>query len=72
MDIESKNTSSTIQALNVSIWKNWNATTNEDSAVIAMQFLKELCNAYQSELIKAKEEYDQKKRDLSSKNQTEC
>lgn len=51
-------------------WKTWNTTTNEHSAVIAMQFLKEICNAYQSELIKAKEEYDLNKRTLSSKNQT--
>ena len=49
-------------------WKDWNNSANDNSAVIAMQFLKKLCEAYQVELSKAKEQYENKKKALYSQN----
>ena len=49
-------------------WKVWNNSANDNSAVIAMQFLKKLCEAYQAELSKAKEQYEKKKKELYSQN----
>lgn len=45
-----------------SYWKCWNASTNDDTAVIGMRFLKELCEAYQDELSKAKDQYESRKK----------
>lgn len=47
------------QIKNWSSWKGWNATINEHSAVVGMQFLKELCEAYQTALTKTKEKYEE-------------
>ncbi len=51
-----------------SSWKSWNAATNEHSAVVGMQFLKELCAAYQDELTKAKEKYEDDKKRIYDQN----
>lgn len=51
-----------------SYWKAWNASTNDNTAVIGMRFLKELCEAYQDELSKAKDQYESRKKALYNEN----
>ena len=51
-----------------SYWKAWNASTNDHTAVIGMRFLKELCEAYQDELSKAKDQYESRKKVLYNEN----
>lgn len=58
------------QAQNWSSWKSWNAATNEHSAVVGMQFLKELCAAYQAALTKAKEKYEDDKKRIYNQNRS--
>lgn len=53
-----------------SSWKNWNATINEHSAVVGMQFLKELCEAYQTALTKEKEKYEDDKKRIYNQNRS--
>ena len=56
------------QIENWSSWKGWNATINEHSAVVGMQFLKELCEAYQTALTKTKEKYEEDKKRIYDQN----
>ena len=58
------------QIKNWSSWKSWNATINEHSAVVGMQFLKELCGAYQTALTKAKEKYEDDKKRIYNQNRS--
>ena len=58
------------QTQNWSSWKSWNASTNEHSAVVGMQFLKELCAAYQASLTKAKEKYEDDKKRIYNQNRS--
>lgn len=58
------------QVKNWSSWKSWNATINEHSAVVGMQFLKELCGAYQTALTKAKEKYEDDKKRIYNQNRS--
>lgn len=58
------------QTQNWSSWKSWNASTNEHSAVVGMQFLKELCAAYQVALTKAKEKYEDDKKRIYNQNRS--
>lgn len=58
------------QTQNWSSWKNWNAATNEHSAVVGMQFLKEFCAAYQAALTKAKEKYEDDKKRIYNQNRS--
>lgn len=53
-----------------SLWKRWNATINEHSAVVGMQFLKELCETYQAALTKAKEKYEDDKKRIYNQNRS--
>ena len=56
------------QIKNWSSWKSWNATINEHSAIVGMQFLKELCEAYQTALTKTKEKYENDKKRIYDRN----
>lgn len=56
------------QIKNWSSWKSWNATINEHSAVVGMQFLKELCEAYQTALTETKEKYEDDKKRIYDQN----
>lgn len=58
------------QIKNWSSWKSWNATINEHSAVVGMQFLKELCGAYQTALTKEKEKYEDDKKRIYNQNRS--
>ena len=58
------------QIKNWSSWKSWNATINEHSAVVGMQFLKELCGAYQTALTKTKEKYEDDKKRIYNQNRS--
>ncbi len=49
-------------------WKAWKEKTNEESAITALQFLKVLCQAYQSALSKAKDQYEEDKKNLNQRN----
>ena len=49
-------------------WKAWKANINEHSAVIAMLFLKELCEEYNAVLAKAREKYETEKQKISKRN----
>lgn len=51
-------------------WKSWKATTNEHSAVVAMQFLKELCEAYNAALAKTKDKYEEDKKRIYDRNRS--
>ena len=51
-----------------SYWKTWNISTNHNSAVIGMRFLQEVCEVYQEELSKAKEQYESRKNALGKEN----
>ena len=51
-------------------WKSWKATTNEHSAVVAMQFLKELCQAYNAALTKTKDKYEEDKKRIYDRNRS--
>lgn len=50
--------------------KVWNKTINEDSAIVGMQFLKELCDAYQTALSKEKEKYEDDKKRIYNQNRS--
>ena len=58
------------QVKNWSSWKSWNASINQHSAVVGMQFLKELCEAYQAALTKAKEKYEDDKKRIYNQNRS--
>lgn len=58
------------QVKNWSSWKTWNAKINEHSAVVGMQFLKELCEAYQVALSKTKEKYEDDKMQIYNQNRS--
>lgn len=51
-------------------WNVWKAGINEHSAIIGMQFIKEVCAAYQSELSRIKEAYEEDKRKCYNENRT--
>ncbi len=51
-------------------WKRWNTTINEHSAVVGMQFLKELCEAYQTALTNVKEQYVNNKKRIYNQNRS--
>ena len=51
-----------------SSWKRWNATVNEQSAVVGIQFLKELCGAYQTVLTETKGKYEEDKKRIYNQN----
>lgn len=58
------------QAQNWSSWRGWKDSINEDSAVVGMQFLKELCAAYQAALTKEKEKYEDDKKRIYNQNRS--
>ena len=49
-------------------WKVWKSTTNGYSAITALQFLKVMCESYQSALSKAKDRYEDAKKKLYEEN----
>ena len=58
------------QARNWSSWKKWNAAINEDSAVVGMEFLKEVCETYQGALTKIKNKNEDDKKKIYNDNQS--
>lgn len=53
-----------------SCWSEWKAITNDNSAIIGMQFLKVLCESYQDALSKVKEKYEEEKNRLYDGNRS--
>jgi hypothetical protein len=56
--------------INWESFKKWNSIINENSAVIAMNFLKKLTESYQESLSKIEEKYNTDKNKLSGSNAT--